>query len=152
MANKTISMQKTRQMLRRRSQEKGIRNISGLISLSRNTVKKYLARLEELGVSYESALALSDLHLQTLLQPPTEGVPLSSRYEILQSLLSTYCKRLKRKGVTKEMLHWGYKAKYPDGYSRSGFCSLIRLFEFSHSPVMHLDHKAGDKLYIDFAG
>lgn len=152
MANKTISMQKTRQMLRLRSQGKGIRNISGLISLSRNTVKKYLTRLEELGVSFESALALSDLDLQSLLQPPVEVVSPSSRYETLQSLLPTYCKRLKRKGVTKEMLHQEYKAKYPDGYSRSGFCRLIRLFESTHSPVMHLEHKAGDKLYIDFAG
>ena len=141
MDNKTISMQKTRQMLRFRSQGKGIQNISGLIGLCRYTVKKHLARLEELGVSYESALALSDLYLQTLLQPPAEVVPLSSRSEILQSLLPTYCKRLKRKGVAKEILHQEYKAKYPDGYSRPGFCRLIRLFEFSHSPVMHLDHK-----------
>lgn len=59
---------------------------------------------------------------------------------------------MKRKGVIREMLHQEYKSKYPDGYSRSGFCQHLRNYQNQHSSVMHLDHKAGDKLYIDFAG
>lgn len=151
MANNPISMQRMRQVLRLRSQGKGIKTIGSLLGISRNTVKKYLTRLEESGGSIESALGLSDLDLQALLQPSVE-VALTSRYEVLHSLLPLYCKRLKRKGVTREMLHQEYKAKHPDGYSRSGFCRHIQNYQKSHSVVMHLEHKAGDKLYIDFAG
>jgi len=151
MANKTISMQKTRQVLRLRSQGKGIKSISSLLSLARNTVKKYLSRLEESGLDFESALSLSDMDLQSLLQEKPI-VPLSTKQEILDRLLPIYCKRLKRKGVTREMLHQEYKSKYPDGYSRSGFCRHLRLYQDTHKSVMHLEHKAGDKLYIDFAG
>lgn len=151
MANKTISMQKTRQVLRLRSQGKGLKAISSLIGIARNTVKKYLSRLVESGLDFEAALALSDMDLQSLLQDKPI-VPVSTKQEILERLLPIYCKRLKRKGVTKEMLHQEYKAKYPDGYSRSGFCRHIQLYEKAHSSVMHLEHKAGDKLYIDFAG
>lgn len=151
MANKTISMHKTRQVLRLRSQGKGIKAISSLVGIARNTVKKYLSRLEESALGFEKALALSDLDLQSLLQDKPV-VPVSTRQEILESLLPIYCKRLKRKGVTREMLHQEYKAKYPDGYSRSSFCLHIQLYEKTHQSVMHLEHKAGDKLYIDFAG
>jgi Transposase and inactivated derivatives len=151
MANNTISMQKIRQVLRLRSQGKGLKAISGLVGIARNTVKKYLSRLVESGLDLEAALSLSDLDLQSLLQEQPI-VPLSSKREILESLLPVYCKRLKRKGVTKEMLHQEYKSKYPDGYSRSGFCRHIQLYEKIHKSVMHLEHKAGDKLYIDFAG
>jgi len=151
MANKTISMQKIRQVLRLRSQGKGIKSISSLLSLARNTVKKYLSRLEESGLDFDSALSLSDMDLQSLLQEKPI-VPLSTKQEILDRLLPIYCKRLKRKGVTREMLHQEYKSKYPDGYSRSGFCRHLRLYQDTHKSVMHLEHKAGDKLYIDFAG
>jgi Response regulator containing a CheY-like receiver domain and an HTH DNA-binding domain len=61
-------MQKTRQVLRLRSQGKGIKSISSLLSLARNTVKKYLSRLEESGLDFDSALFLSDIDLQSLLQ------------------------------------------------------------------------------------
>lgn len=151
MANKPISMQRTRQLLRLRGGGKGIKAISRLLGLSRNTVKKYLSRLDESGLDFESALSLNDMDLQRLLQEKP-SIPVSTRQEILASLLPTYCKRLKRKGVTREMLHQEYKAKYPDGYSRSGFCRYIRDYQSTHSSVMHLEHKAGDKLYIDFAG
>lgn len=66
MANKAISMQTLRQILRLRSQGKGIRNISGLLGVSRNTVKKYLFNLEASGLVFEQALALKDLDLQSL--------------------------------------------------------------------------------------
>ena len=49
MANKTIAMQKMRQVLRLRSQGKGIKSIHKLLDLSSNTVKKYIARLEDCG-------------------------------------------------------------------------------------------------------
>ncbi len=151
MANKTIAMQKMRQVLRLRSQGKGIKSIHKLLDLSRNTVKKYLSRLESSGVDIDSALALSDFDLQNLLQEKSVA-PISTRQEILEKLLPTYCKRLKRKGVTREMLHQEYKKQYPDGYSRSGFCRYIQLYEKRSTTTMHLEHKAGDKLYIDFAG
>lgn len=137
MTNKAISMQKLHQILRLRSQGKGIRNISSLLGVSRNTVKKYLSALEKSGLGFESGLALKDLDLQNLLQGKPE-VPISTRQEILERLLPIYCKHLKRKGVTREMLHQEYKAKYPDGYSRSGFCLHLRNYQNQHSVVMHL--------------
>lgn len=142
MANQPISMHKTRQVLRLRSQDKGIKSISSLVGIARNTIKKYLSRLKESGLEFDAALALSDIDLQSLLQDKPM-VPVSTKQEILERLLPIYCKCLKRKGVTKEMLHQEYKAKYPDGYSRSGFCRHIQLYEKTHSSVMHRNIRPG---------
>lgn len=150
MPNKLISMQKLKQVLRLYSQGKGTKAISNLQHLSRTTVKKYLTRFKESGKSIDELLSLSDSELCVIAQGDTESPP-NSRLEVLYKLLPVYCKRLKRKGVTREMLHKEYKGQHPDGYARSSFCRYIEEYQKAHSTVMHLEHKAGDKLFIDFA-
>lgn len=67
-------------------------------------------------------------------------------------MLPVLNKKLGKKGMTREMLHKEYLQKYPDGYSRSQFNSALQVYMAFGRPVMHLDHKAGDKMYIDFSG
>lgn len=151
MPNKLISMQKLRQLIRLHSQEKGTRAIASALSMSRTTVKKYLSRLKESDMPFEEVLSLSDKDLNELLQERPVVIE-DERRQVLEKLLPLYCKRLKRKGVTREMLFKEYKQKYPEGYSRSSFCFYLRRYHETNNVVMHLEHKAGDKLFIDFAG
>lgn len=151
MPNKLIKMGNLRQILRLYSQEKGSKAIASARHISRTTVKKYLTRLKDSGLDAEEAILLSDKELSALLQE-REPTPPSVRMEELEKLLSIYCKRLKRKGVTREMLYQEYKKKHPAGYSKSRFCDYIRAYEVKNNAVMHLEHKAGDKLFLDFAG
>jgi len=76
--------------------------------MSPTTVKKYLSRFKESGMESEQALGLSDQDLCCLLQDK-EADPVNGRLEVLQKLLPLYFKRLKRKGVTREMLYREYK-------------------------------------------
>ena len=151
MPNKLISMNKLRQLLRLHSQGKGTKAIASLLGMSRTTVKKYLSRFKESGMEPEQALGLSDQDLSCLLQDKEPPV-VNDRLATLEKLLPTYCKRLKRKGVTREMLYREYKERHPEGYSRSRFCDYLMRHQVANSVVMHLEHKAGDKLFIDFAG
>lgn len=151
MPNKLISMQKLKQVLRLYSQGKGTKAISSLLNLSRTTVKKYLLRFKDSGKYIEELLVLSDSDLFAIVQEHTVA-PVNNRLEVLQKLLPIYCKRLKRKGVTRLMLFREYKNQYPDGYARSSFCRYLDTYERTNQSVMHLEHKAGDKLFIDFAG
>ena len=59
---------------------------------------------------------------------------------------------LKRKGVTLALLWQEYKAVHPDGYQYSQFCELYRTWLGSVDPVMRQKHKAGEKLFVDYAG
>ena len=72
--------------------------------------------------------------------------------EELKSLLPEYCKRLQKKGVTREALHREYLSSHPDGYGRTRFYILIQQHIACSRPIMYLEHKAGDKVFIDFAG
>jgi transposase len=61
-------------------------------------------------------------------------------------------KELKRKGVTLMLLWHEYKAQNPQGYQYSQFCHLYRQWCNKLDPVMRQDHRAGEKLFVDYSG
>lgn len=145
-------MNKLRQVIRLTCQGKGIKTIHSMVGTSRNTIKKYLHIWYNLGLTHEEFNAKSDSEFSTLFATKETKKPVSMRRQQLESLLPEYTKRLKKRGITREMLHLEYINKYPDGYGRSRFNTAIIVYNQMSKPVMHIDHKAGDKLFIDFAG
>ena len=152
MPNKQLGMEKIRQVLRCYSQGHGTKSISRMLSVSRNTVKKYLQVFQRSGLDYEQMLSLPDQELSKLFHEKSRVKTESERLGELKSLLPEYCKRLKKKGVTREALHREYLSSHPDGYGRTRFYILIQQYIACSRPIMHLEHKAGDKMFIDFAG
>lgn len=61
-------------------------------------------------------------------------------------------KELRKKGVTKQLLWEEYKLLNPQEIGLSQFKELYNLWNRKLNPVMHIEHKAGDKMFIDFAG
>ena len=61
-------------------------------------------------------------------------------------------KALKRKGITREMLWRKYLEDHPDGYRLSQFKEYYRRWTKVSNGTMLIDHKAGDKMYVDYAG
>lgn len=153
MPNKSISMNKIRQVLRCYASGSGTKSISSMLNMSRNTVKKYLHIYQKSGFSIEDILLMDDSSLHTLFQEsqkcPEEP---SDRYKELQSLLPEYAKRLKKKGVTRHQLFLEYRSTRPDGYARSRFGTYFQAYLALSHPVARLEHKAGDKMFIDYAG
>lgn len=123
-----------------------------MVGTSRTTIKKYLRIWHELGITHEEFNSRSDSELSVLFNTPAAKTINSPRMQELELLLPDYCKRLKKKGVTRELLHQEYLSKHPQDYGRSRFNNAIHTYLQLSKPVMHLDHKAGDKIYIDFAG
>ena len=154
MSNNLKSMTKIKQILRSYAQGKGTKSISSTMGVSRNTVKKYLRDFQQLSISYEEALSLSDSELYQLFHGEKEKKKTTpnKRLSDLEKLLPDYSKRLKKKGVTRYILHAEYLQLHPDGYARSRFNNFIQRYLDRSRPIMHLEHKAGDKMYIDFTG
>ena len=151
MANTTISMSKIRKILRMHSHGRSILSISAQADASRNTVKKYLTSFKDSGFTFDEVNALNDKELEDLFGKSKEHPP-NSR---MQSMLRCYPhvdKQLKRVGVNRQMLWKEYYKEFPDGYLYSQFCFYFNQWKARVNPVMHIDHKAGDKLYVDFAG
>lgn len=152
MSNNPIQMQKLRQIMRLYCQGTGIKTIHGMLGTSRNTIKKYVRILHEPDMTYEEFSSKSDSELSELFSAAPSRVTDNRRKEELEAMPPSLSRKLSKKGVIREMLHKEYMSKYPGGYSRSQFNGSLRIYMVLSRPVMHLDHKAGDKMYIDFAG
>jgi transposase len=61
-------------------------------------------------------------------------------------------RELRRKGVTLTLLWQEYKAVYPDGYQFTQFCEHYKRWLGTQELVMRQHHRAGEKLFIDYAG
>jgi len=150
MANKTIDMRQIRQIYRLYTQGVSKVKISKRLFLSRNTVKKYISLFKREGFDYQKLNKLSDSDLGVFLSSKEKEVP--EKLQHLQSLFPAYEKELKKVGVNKTLLWREYKEQYPDGYQRAQFTHYFRQWKQSSNVVMHFEHKAGDKLFIDFTG
>lgn len=151
MANTTISMSKIRKILRMFSNGRSIMSISAQADASRNTVKKYLASFKESGFTFQEVDALNDKELEDLFGKSREHAP-SGRMHSLLRCFPHVDKELKRTGVNRHILWAEYYKEFPDGYQYSQFCFYYNQWKNRVNPTMHMDHKAGDKLYVDFAG
>lgn len=125
------------------------RNLAGILAISRNTVQHYLTQLEALFPDLEPLLDWDEAQLDRLLNAPVVS---PSKHPILTDLFPTYERELARPGVTRHQLWMEYRQQYPDGLRYSQFNHLFRQWQGQQKVVMHLEHKAGDQLFIDFAG
>lgn len=146
-------MAKIRQILRYYSQGKSKLQIAELTGVARNTLKKYIRRFQEENYSIEQVESFSDQQLETIFTPAAEE-PLKAdhRFKHLQSLLPNLEKQMKKKGMTLQKLWEEYIREYPNGYKSTQFHHYYQQFVHKANPVMVMQHKAGDKMYIDFAG
>lgn len=95
----------------------GIKSISSAFHVSRNTVRKYVRRYQESGLTLEQLLSMSEVKVQDMfLDECNRSRKASPRMEELEALIPDYVKRLSHKGVTVKSLHEGYLREHPDGY------------------------------------
>lgn len=152
MANKPINMSKIRHILRLFTQERSKRKISALTGVSRNTLKKYITEFLKNKLSFEEINTLSDKDLEDLFIIKPDEKALNPRQQSLSLLFPYLDKELKRRGVTLHLMWEEYKKSHPDGFELSQFKNLFHEWKNKVNPVMHIEHKAGDKMFIDFAG
>ena len=127
----------------------GLRQISRALRVSPATVSEYLRRAEESGISWPLPDLLSDTQLEQRLFPSSTMVPVGERPS---PDWASQNKELKRKGVTLFLLWQEYKAVYPDGYQYSWFCEQYRTWSSKLDVSMRQTHKAGEKMFVDYAG
>ncbi|MBT7465902.1 MAG: IS21 family transposase [Bacteroidetes bacterium] len=150
MANKRIGIMDIRQIIRLYSQGNGKRFISRQLGISRNTVETYIAGFLGHDLTWQDVEKMSDHELIKLIEGPApEPVPrqigLDEEFKVLE-------KALGRPGQTRQAYWLDYITRKPDGYSLSQFCDLFRRWRKQTKPTLSIDHKAGDKLFIDYAG
>jgi transposase len=147
-SRKRVSMRKVREVLRLKFQL-GLsdRDIAKSCRVGKTTVGEYVQRAKEAGLNYPLPEDLDDGALAAklfLVKDKPEGKPLPDWEEV-------HCER-QRKGVTLFLLWQEYKGRHPEGYEYSFFTVLYNEWKSGLDVVMRQDHKAGEKLFVDYAG
>ena len=151
MANTPIAMNKLRNTLRLYTEGKGKKFIASYLGLSRNTVRKYIDRFTQSRLTYQEVQQLTDRKLYETFQLGEEKeVP--DKMQVLLRFFPRMQRELKRPGVTRLLMWEEYIGKYPDGYGKTQFYRHYKKWQGTDKPAMHVDHKAGDKMYVDYAG
>ena len=147
-----LSMRKVNEVLRL-FHDKGLsRNeIAGALGLARSTVQKYIQRATAVGIAWPLPEGMGAERLDALLFPRSLPTVLTEKHRAVPDW-GRIRHELTRKGVTLRLLWLEYHQAYPDGYGYTRFCQLYRAWAGSKRVVMRFEHRAGEKIFVDFAG
>ncbi|MDP6951909.1 MAG: IS21 family transposase, partial [Alphaproteobacteria bacterium] len=150
MATTRLSMRKIRDVLRlHHAAALSNRAIGRAIEVSASTVSDCLGRARAAGIGWPLPEGMSDNALEQALygcgaNPPSGPRPLPD--------FAAVHRERRRKGVTLMLLWEEYKAAHPNGLMYSAFCERYRAWRDHLDVVMRQTHRAGDKLFVDYAG
>ena len=148
MARRRTSMRKIKEVLRL-IHECGLsgRNTAQVCNISRPSVQEYIMRANAASLSWPLPKELSDQQLERMLFPETRAKKSAQElipYEYLYQ-------EIRRPNVTLFLLWEEYKQNDPEGYQYSQFCNLFRKYSKKLNYSMRQEHKAGEKVFVDFA-
>lgn len=150
MPRERLSMRNIREVLRLRW-EQGLshRQIVASCNVGQGTVVEYLRRAAAAGLTWPLPEGLTDTELERQLFPPPVAVPVAERP--VPDWAQVH-RELRKKGVTLLLLWEEYRADHPQAFRYSWFCERYHEWRQAAEPRMHQVHKAGEKLFVDYAG
>lgn len=151
MSQERLSMRKIGEVLRLKW-TCGLSNraIARSCRISHSTVREYLVRAEQAGLKWPFPETLNEDDLYRLLFP--EKAPVVDPHTKPLPDWEVVRKELKKRNVTLRLVWDEYREAHPDGYGYSQYCELYRRYVKKLDPPMRQSHKAGEKLFVDYAG
>jgi transposase len=150
MPRERLSMRKIKELLRLKFEgDLSIRQIASSLRIGVGSVHEYLSRVRVAGLSWPLPESLTEEQLEERLFPPPVNRSADARPLPNWKQIDT---ELKRKGVTLRLLWEEYRTASADGLGYSQFCKTFSDFKGTLDPRMRQTHKAGEKLFVDYAG
>jgi transposase len=126
----------------------GKRQIGRSLQIAHSTVGDVLTRFSQAGLSWPLPEELDEAMLEAKLYP--KEVLVSPKRP--QPDFAYIYQELRRPSVTLQLLWNEYKQLYPEGYQYSQFCELYRQWSGKLTISMRQIHRAGEKMFVDWAG
>lgn len=150
MTAKRLSMRKIKEVLRLVYYlGLSVRQVARSCQISHSTVLDYIRRAKAEGLNWSDLQKHDDYVIEQMLFPVCK-VPRQTSCSYPD--FNYINKELRRKGVTLQLLWTEYKSNKPEGIQYSRFCELYRQWSGKLDVVMRQHHRAGEKLFVDFAG
>jgi len=144
-----LPMRRTKEILRLKLEARlSNRQVGRATGVSCSTVSDTVTRFRASGMSWPVPETMSDSTLERRLYRP-HGVVATDEHEPDWDYVH---RELKRRHMTLMLLWTEHKQAHPDGYQYSWFCERYRSWTAKLDPVMRQEHKAGERLFIDWAG
>lgn len=150
MAGQRINIMEIRSLIALKLKGLSNRKVANLLKINRKTVDNYTSRFSALHLGFDELINLTEPDLRDLFteEPQTE----KQRYELLAARFSYFEKQLRKPGCTLQALWKEYLQQNPQGYKYTQFTFHYRRWRSLNNHSGKLDHKAGEKLFIDFCG
>ncbi len=144
-------MRQLRELLRLRLHAGlSMRQIKDSLRISLGAIQKVTNKARAEGLDWAAIEKLDDQQLASLFYPASD-TRVSGGFE-LPDWVEIH-RELRRKGVTKHLLWEEYTQAYPNrSYSYPQYCFLYQEWAKKQKRSMRQIHKAGDKLFVDYAG
>ncbi len=144
-------MRQLRAVLRLRLQaELSLRQIKNSLRISLGAVQNITSQAKEQGLDWTSIELLDDQQLARLFYPQSD-TRATGEFQ-LPDWVEVH-RELRLKGMTKHLLWEEYTQTYPiRSYSYPQYCFLYKEWTGKQKRSMRQIHKAGDKLFVDYAG
>jgi transposase len=144
-----LSMRKLREIFRLYFENKlSGRAIARSCKVSAPSVQNYLRRAEKAKLGWPLPAELDDVAIERLLFP-SECSPARTRPEPDWVVVH---RELAKKHVTKLLVWQEYREGNSDGMQYSQFCERYRKWRARLGLVWRRDHKAGERMFVDFSG
>ena len=144
-------MTKYREILRLHSQRISSRNIAESIKCSRNTIRAVVTRAAEEGIAWPLPDHMTDKALEQALFGKQSK---NQKYKVPD--LEYIHQELAKSGVTLTLL-WneyfeGCRMENSRPLMYSAFCNQYQQFTSKHKATLHVEHKPGERMEVDWAG
>jgi transposase len=121
-----------------------------MVGIGKTAASEYISGFKTSGLDMRDIDKIGDNELLQAINTRKEST--NERYQELASLFPYFEKELTRTGVTLQLLWEEYKQVRGTYYEYSQFCHHYYRWRKDQKVSMHIEHKAGDKMYVDFAG
>ena len=144
-------MRKLKEVLRLHSLGLKQQQIARSCLIAQSTVHKYLKAANAAGVSWPLPPDWDERRLEEVVSgaPPPAAVwrkTVAPDFDAIRRQLQTH------RNLTLQLVWEEYREAYLDGYSYSRFCELYRDWTGQLDVVLRQEYRAGEKLFIDYAG
>jgi transposase len=150
MAGQRIDIMELRSLVALKLKGLSNRKVADLLKINRKTVDSYTSRFAALGLTYQELMGLEESDLRDLFVENSQTE--KERYEALSVQFPYFQKELRKPGCTLQELWKQYAEKNPQGYKYTQFTLHYRHWKKLNNHSGKLDHKAGEKLFVDFCG
>jgi transposase len=150
MANRRLDVINFKHLIRLSSDGMSYREIAKTIGISKTTVQEYLSKIKSLGLDLNELREKSNEELNFLLKSFSSAE--NKRSEDALEYFRGYESKLLARKLTRKEIYEFYIFEVNNPLSYSQFCTKIASDLNVTDAHMHIEHKPGEKLFVDYTG